>query len=69
MKAGDIVRFRDEIYRRDKDSDCGMWNPEKIGLLIEYNTWEKIARILYEGKIISVRAENTQLAVRAKEEI
>ena len=31
-----------------------------IGLLVEYHTWEKVARILYEGKIISVRAEHVQ---------
>ena len=51
MRTGDIVRF---------------WNYSGegpfLGLLVEYNTWEKIARILYEGEIVSVRAEHTQKA-------
>ena len=59
MKSGDLVRFQ-------KYSHHDEW---RIGLLIEYHTWEKIARILYDGKIVSVRAENTQLAYRGKENI
>jgi hypothetical protein len=35
----------------------------KVGLLVEYQSWEKIARILYDGEVLSVRAENTQLAI------
>ena len=62
MKAGDIVRFHTE-HRMTEKID---W---KLGLLIEYHTWEKIARILYKGEIVSVRAEKTQLAFRNPEEI
>ena len=49
MRNGDMVRFW-------KYSGEGPF----IGLLVEYHTWEKVARILYEGKIISVRAEHVQ---------
>lgn len=51
MRKGDMVRF---------------WKPSNegpfIGLLVEYNTWEKVARILYKGEVISIRAENAQKA-------
>ena len=57
MRAGDIVRFY-----RPTDEYPPNW---KHGLLVEYNTWEKIARILWNGTIVSVRAENTELSVRA----
>ena len=50
MKAGDLVRWQ--------FGGC----TKKIGLLVEYNTWEKVARILYKGKIISLRAENVEKA-------
>ena len=64
MSPGDIVRFKTHLgYPQNHQEE---W---KLGLLIEYHTWEKIARILYEGNIISIRAENTQLAYRGKEEI
>tara|TARA_E500000331_G_scaffold41431_1_gene34226 strand:+ start:124 stop:315 length:192 start_codon:yes stop_codon:yes gene_type:complete len=63
MKKGDIVRFH---THQNSSHFKPMW---KHGLLIEYNTWEKIARILWNGKIISVRAENTQLAIRSPENI
>lgn len=33
-----------------------------VGLLVEYNTWEKVARIFHEGELISIRAEHTQKA-------
>ena len=57
MRTGDLVRFHRAIDRPPgKEID---W---KHGLLIEYNTWEKVARILYEGKVISVRAETVTLA-------
>ena len=49
MRSGDMVRFW-------KYSGEGPF----IGLLVEYHTWEKVARILHEGKIISVRAEQVQ---------
>ncbi len=65
MKAGDIVRFHNPHTLQSK-MDLPDW---KLGLLVEYNTWEKIARILHEGKVVSVRAEYTQLAIRGKENL
>ena len=57
MRAGDLVRFK---YTGAKDED---W---KIGLLIGYQTWEKIANILFEGKLERVRASYVQIHKRAK---
>ena len=67
MRAGDIVRFYTHNTRGTTIEGC---EPDwKLGLLVEYHKWEKVARILYEGKVVSVRAEKTQLAVRGNEEI
>tara|TARA_A100001015_G_C14924230_1_gene685571 strand:- start:101 stop:280 length:180 start_codon:yes stop_codon:yes gene_type:complete len=51
MRKGDMVRFW-------KYSGDGPF----VGLLVEYNTWEKVARIFHEGELISIRAEHTQKA-------
>ncbi len=56
-----MVRFRLEEWERKRPTDCGIWS-WKLGLLVEYKTWEKIATILYEGKTIRVRAEDVQKA-------
>ncbi len=61
MKAGDLVRFRKEAWERKNPNDCGMWT-WKIGLLIEYKTWEKIATILYDGKMHRIHASEVQKA-------
>tara|TARA_B100000700_G_scaffold307850_1_gene384818 strand:- start:2729 stop:2914 length:186 start_codon:yes stop_codon:yes gene_type:complete len=55
MKTGDIVRFWRGQHVHDRSGP-------HIGLLIEYHTWEKIARVLYEGKVISLRAEDVEKA-------
>ena len=53
MKTGDLVRFR-----CIKPSDSSRW---KIGLLIDYKSWEKIARILCnDGTIVSKRPIEVQ---------
>jgi hypothetical protein len=57
MRAGDLVRFK---YTGAKDE---VW---KIGLLIGYQTWEKIANILFEGKLHRIRASCVQIHKRAK---
>ena len=57
MKAGDLVRFK---Y---SGGDAEGW---KVGLLIEYHTWEKIATIIYEGKKIRAMARLVQLHKQAK---
>ena len=46
-----MVKFRDVINHRTEElSD---W---KVGLLVEYKTWEKIATILHEGEVRRIRA-------------
>jgi len=56
-----MVRFRKERYHRKKQTDCGIWD-WKIGLLVEYETWEKVATILYEGDQIRIHASDIQKA-------
>ena len=65
MKVGDLVRFcSEEIHPMQRNL------PEwKHGLLVEYFPWNKLARILYDGEILTIRAGNVQLATRAKETI
>jgi len=50
MNAGDMVRFR--------ASDGAMWD---IGILIEYEKWLKVAKILAHGKVVSIHASLVQL--------
>lgn len=57
MKAGDMIRFRSESKTFFSRSE--VWN---IGLLVEYHTWEKVASILYKGKVIRVHASDVQKA-------
>jgi len=60
MKPGDLVRFQ--------TTPMGLEDtlfPPRLGLLIEYHTWEKLARIMpipYEGKIENVYASQVQKA-------
>jgi hypothetical protein len=56
MRAGDLVRFK---HVRLPAVVQPVW---KIGLLVEYNTWEKVASVLYKGKILRLRPENVQKA-------
>ena len=59
MKTGDLVRFRRLGTSPNPES-----NEWRIGLLIEYHTWEKVGTVLYEGQTYRVRAENIQKAGR-----
>ena len=57
MRSGDIVRFKSKsksFFSRSEVWECG--------LLIDYQTWEKIATILHEGEILRVRASDVQKA-------
>ena len=63
MIAGDLVRFKDwEVHPMHKN-DCGVWE-WRTGLLIEYQSWEKVATILHLGKIIRIRAGDVQIVTR-----
>ncbi len=53
MKAGDMVRFRQAHPPSTK------W---RLGLLVEYESWQKVATVLHEGEIYKLRAENVQKA-------
>ena len=57
MKAGDMIRFRSKSKTFFSRSE--IWS---IGLLVEYHTWEKVASILHEGKVIRVHASDVQKA-------
>jgi hypothetical protein len=38
----------------------------KIGLLVEYKPWTKVAQILYNGKEYRIRANDVQIHKQAK---
>ena len=60
MKEGDLVRFRNSY---DQHSS-GEW---LIGLLVKYETWEKVGTVLYNGKLLRLRAEDIQKAGKKDE--
>lgn len=62
MKAGDLVRFRQCVWHIEPKK----YTDWKIGLLLEYKNWTKIAKILYEGKTYSIQAQDVQIHKRAK---
>jgi len=68
MKQGDLVRFKVYKVVPRKRTDCGIWEV-KLGILVEYKKWEKIATILSEGKIHRIRAEFATKAGRKDEEL
>lgn len=61
MKAGDMVRFRKPVYPVQNKDDCGIWD-WSLGLLLKYESWEKIATILHDGKVKRIRAEHVEKA-------
>ncbi len=68
MQAGDMVRFRDPspiAYTKMTGGQAHVDNrPWMVGLLVEYLTWEKIANILYKGRIVRIPAREVQLHTR-----
>ena len=55
MRTGDLVRFRNS----SDQWESGEW---LIGLLVEYESWEKVGTVFYEGKLWRLRANNIQKA-------
>jgi hypothetical protein len=51
MKKGDLVRF---VY----PGRCDL----KIGLLIEYHTWEKIVTVLHKDVLLRIQANDVEKA-------
>ena len=67
MKTGDLVRFKQVIAGKDDDPPYSLDGQWRIGLLIEYHTWEKVGTVLYRGKTYRIRAENMQKAGKKDE--
>ncbi len=59
MRTGDMVKFRDVLNHRTQE--LSEW---KIGLLVHYTSWEKIATVLYDGEVRRMRAEHVCKAGR-----
>ena len=68
MKQGDLVRFKVYKVRPIRASDCGIWKI-KLGILVDYKKWEKVATIFSEGKLHRIRAELVTKAGRKDEEL
>ncbi len=62
MRAGDLVRFRQCTFHGTPK----VYSDWKIGLLLEYSPLMKIAKISYNGQIVSVRANDAQIHQQAK---
>ena len=58
MLAGDMVRYR--------ESNDATW---KLGILIEYEKWYKITKVLSDGKILHIHASLVQLHKRHPDNI
>jgi len=39
----------------------------KLGLLVKYETWEKVGTILYDGKLVRIRSSYIQKAGKKDE--
>ena len=65
MVAGDIVRFPSN-YALETPLDKPVF---RRGLLVKYEKWEKVAYILYKGKIISARACDVSIVFRHPESL
>ncbi len=57
MKPGDLVRFRECVFHGTPN----VYTPWKVGLLLEYFSWTKMATIMYKGKDYRIRASDVQL--------
>lgn len=61
MHPGDLVRFREIASHVPLE-----YTDWKVGLLLQYYTWEKIATILYDQREHRIPARNVQLHRRSK---
>lgn len=69
MRTGDLVRFKQISagkYDTPPYSRDSQW---RLGLLVEYHTWEKVGTVLYEGRVYRIRAENMQKAGKRDAEV
>ena len=61
MKPGDLVRFPAPHWL----GGAGMPQadrPKLVGLLVSYETWEKIAEVMYNGEILRLAAREVEKA-------
>ncbi|MAG26717.1 hypothetical protein CMI47_14340 [Candidatus Pacearchaeota archaeon] len=63
MKPGDLVRFRAPHWLGGAGLEESQ-RPWLIGLLVEYESWEKMATVFYEGKNIRIVARNVEKSGR-----
>ena len=61
-----MVRFRPSGLLTH-DFPTAVQVPWTLGLLIEYEPWEKIATVLFDGRLIRVRSADIQKAGRKDE--
>ena len=66
MRAGDLVRFREILSHGVGLHQPTVYTNWKIGLLVEYKPWMKIAEILYNDRMYRVPAKDVQIHKRAK---
>lgn len=59
MKEGDLVRAKQNTHSAAIRSYTEII---KLGILIEYNTWEKVATVLLDSGIHRIRAEHVEKA-------
>jgi len=62
LKSGDLVRFKKDLYLEGINKHETLLSQYKIGVLVEYKKWEKIASVLYNGNILRVRSDNVSKA-------
>jgi len=62
MRSGDLVRFRQCTFHGEP-KEYTEW---RIGLLLEYEPWKRVAYILYNGERVSVLPNDAQIHQQAK---
>ena len=65
MRAGDLVRFRQCTFHGTPKAPK-VYSEWKIGLLLKYESWYKIAKISYNGQIVSVHGSDAEIHQQAK---
>lgn len=60
MKSGDLVRFKSIGAGKHDDPPYSLDGQWRLGILVKYEIWEKVATVLYMRKLHSVLAENIQ---------
>tara|TARA_A100001011_G_scaffold384869_1_gene458045 strand:+ start:446 stop:661 length:216 start_codon:yes stop_codon:yes gene_type:complete len=63
MKSGDMVRFPAPHWLGGAGVSLEQ-RPILVGLLVKYETWEKIAEILYNGEVLRIAAREVEKAGR-----